>query len=95
MLLDSLCILDTNDNISVFSSVPQKPSDPFSNMILQYAADSHPNKINAAIGTFRTDELKPYVLPVVKKVFVIYWTNSNNIRDMVSILINSFFFICL
>ena len=72
LLLNSLCILETNNDTSIFNNVPQEPSEPFSNMILQYAADCNPNKINAAIGSFRTDELKPYVLPVVKKVFVIY-----------------------
>lgn len=58
----------TIDTISVFQEVPQAPPDAIFNLTAQYKADSNSNKINIGVGAFRTDELKPYVLPVVKKV---------------------------
>ena len=33
-----------------------------------FKKDTNPQKVNVGVGAFRTDELKPYVLPVVKKV---------------------------
>ena len=56
------------DTASVFQEVPQAPPDMIFNLTAQYKADTNPNKINIGVGAFRTDELKPYVLPVVKKV---------------------------
>lgn len=56
------------DTVSVFQEVPQAPPDAIFNLTNQYKADKDPKKINIGVGAFRTDELKPYVLPVVKKV---------------------------
>lgn len=33
-----------------------------------YLDDTHPNKVNLSIGAYRTDEGKPWVLPIVRKV---------------------------
>lgn len=52
----------------VFQNVPQAPADVIFSLTAGYKADTHPQKINVGVGAFRTDELKPYVLPVVKKV---------------------------
>lgn len=54
--------------VSVFENVPQAPPDVIFSLTAQYKEDTHPQKINVGVGAFRTDELKPYVLPVVKKV---------------------------
>jgi hypothetical protein len=53
---------------SIFQNVPQAPADVIFSLTSNYKADTHPQKINVGVGAFRTDELKPYVLPVVKKV---------------------------
>lgn len=60
----------TLDDVSSFNSVPQAPPDVIFNLTAQYKADTDANKINVGVGAFRTDELKPYVLPVVKKVCI-------------------------
>lgn len=44
------------------------PPDAIFNLTAMYKADTAPEKINVGVGAFRTEELKPYVLPVVKKV---------------------------
>lgn len=56
------------DSVSVFQQVPLAPPDAIFNLTNQFKADTDPKKINIGVGAFRTDELKPYVLPVVKKV---------------------------
>ncbi|CDS04038.1 hypothetical protein LRAMOSA06993 [Lichtheimia ramosa] len=66
----------TND-VSSFNSVPQAPPDVIFNLTAQYKTDTDPNKINVGVGAFRTDELKPYVLPVVKKADAILFKNDN------------------
>lgn len=54
--------------VSVFNEVPQAPPDVIFDLTAKYKADTNPKKVNVGVGAFRTDELKPYVLPVVKKV---------------------------
>jgi len=50
-----------------FSSVPEKPADVIFDTKTKYKADSNPNKLNLGVGAYRDDNLKPYVLNVVKK----------------------------
>ncbi|KAI8075794.1 aspartate aminotransferase [Gilbertella persicaria] len=65
------------DSASVFNQVPQAPPDMIFNLTAQYKADKNPNKINIGVGAFRTDELKPYVLPVVKKAESILYNDES------------------
>ncbi|KAI9312678.1 aspartate aminotransferase [Dichotomocladium elegans] len=58
---------------SVFSAVPQAPPDIIFSLTAQYKADTNPKKINVGVGAFRTDDLKPYILPVVKKADTILY----------------------
>lgn len=53
---------------SVFASVPEAPADPILGLNAAFLADEAPEKISLGVGAFRTDEGKPYVLPVVKRV---------------------------
>ncbi|KAI9268049.1 aspartate aminotransferase [Phascolomyces articulosus] len=66
----------TND-ISVFNTVPQAPPDVIFSLTAGYKADTDPNKVNVGVGAFRTDDLKPYVLPVVKKADTILFNNAD------------------
>ncbi|KAI8383981.1 aspartate aminotransferase [Blakeslea trispora] len=65
-----------SNSASVFQEVPQAPPDMIFNLTAQYKADTNPNKINIGVGAFRTDELKPYVLPVVKKAEAILYNDE-------------------
>jgi aspartate aminotransferase len=44
------------------------PVDPFFGTLIAYMADKDPNKINVGVGAYRTDDEKPYVFDIVKKV---------------------------
>ncbi|KAF7724992.1 Aspartate aminotransferase, cytoplasmic [Apophysomyces ossiformis] len=64
------------DSVSVFQQVPQAPPDVIFHLTAQYKADTDPRKINVGVGAFRTDEQKPYVLPVVKKADAILFNDD-------------------
>jgi len=52
----------------VFLGIEVAPPDPILGITLAFNADTHPNKVNLGVGAYRTDEGKPYVLNVVRKV---------------------------
>ncbi|CAO3627631.1 unnamed protein product [Mucor hiemalis] len=69
--------LNTMSNtVSVFQEVPQAPPDAIFNLTAQYKADTDPKKINIGVGAFRTDALKPYILPVVRKAETILYNDE-------------------
>ncbi|KYK59329.1 aspartate aminotransferase [Drechmeria coniospora] len=47
--------------------VPQAPEDPLFGLAREYRADTSPQKVDLGIGAYRTNDAKPWVLPVVKK----------------------------
>ncbi|KAI7888574.1 aspartate aminotransferase [Mucor mucedo] len=62
---------------SVFQEVPQAPPDAIFHLTATYKSDTDPNKINIGVGAFRTDDMKPYVLPVVKKAKTILFNDES------------------
>merc|ERR1719273_893969 len=52
----------------VFDSVQELPPDKIFHTKAAYKADPAPNKVNLGIGAYRTNDGKPYVLNIVKKV---------------------------
>lgn len=53
---------------SRLSDVPQAPPDPILGVTEAFKADTSSDKLNLGVGAYRTEELQPYVLNVVKKV---------------------------
>ncbi|KAJ1516283.1 Aspartate aminotransferase, cytoplasmic [Coelomomyces lativittatus] len=51
-----------------FGSIPLAPPDAVFDLTASYIADTCPEKINVGVGAYRTDEGKPWLLPVVQKV---------------------------
>ncbi|CAH1785146.1 unnamed protein product [Owenia fusiformis] len=51
-----------------FSDVDLSPPIEVFALTQAYNDDPHPNKVNLGVGAYRTDEGKPWVLPVVKTV---------------------------
>ena len=47
------------------------PPDPILGVTEAFKADNNPKKINLGVGAYRDDSGKPYILPSVKKVFII------------------------
>ncbi|KAG6649673.1 aspartate aminotransferase P2, mitochondrial isoform X1 [Carya illinoinensis] len=54
-------------NASRFESVTMAPPDPILGVSEAFRADTHESKLNLGVGAYRTEELQPYVLDVVKK----------------------------
>jgi len=44
------------------------PEDAILGLSVAFNKDAHPQKVNLGVGAYRTEEGKPYVLPVVKEV---------------------------
>ncbi|KAF9585461.1 Aspartate aminotransferase, cytoplasmic [Lunasporangiospora selenospora] len=59
--------INSHLSTSVFEKVPAAPADAIFALTAAYKADTHPNKVDLGIGAYRTNEGKPWVLPVVKK----------------------------
>ncbi|XP_023002333.1 aspartate aminotransferase, chloroplastic-like [Cucurbita maxima] len=55
-------------NASRFEGITMAPPDPILGVSEAFKADTHGNKLNLGVGAYRTEELHPYVLDVVKKV---------------------------
>ncbi|KAK9101775.1 hypothetical protein Sjap_019029 [Stephania japonica] len=54
-------------NVSRFESIPMAPPDPILGVSEAFKADTNSAKLNLGVGAYRTEELQPYVLNVVKK----------------------------
>ncbi|KAJ9076126.1 Aspartate aminotransferase, cytoplasmic [Entomophthora muscae] len=52
---------------SVFSQVPLAPPDAIFHLSASYKADTSPQKVDLSVGAYRTEEGKPWILPVVAK----------------------------
>lgn len=54
--------------VSRFEGVTMAPPDPILGVSEAFKADNDEKKLNLGVGAYRTEELQPYVLNVVKKV---------------------------
>lgn len=54
--------------VSRFNEVTMAPPDPILGVSEAFRADTNELKLNLGVGAYRTEELQPYVLNVVKKV---------------------------
>jgi len=61
-----------------FADVPIKPPDVIFDTKTKYKADPNPNKLNLGVGAYRDDDLKPYVLNVVKKAEALMLKDLND-----------------
>ncbi|XP_048133889.1 aspartate aminotransferase, chloroplastic isoform X1 [Rhodamnia argentea] len=54
-------------NVSRFEGITMAPPDPILGVSEAFKADTDEKKLNLGVGAYRTEELQPYVLKVVKK----------------------------
>ncbi|KMZ71571.1 Aspartate transaminase [Zostera marina] len=54
-------------NVSRFEGITMAPPDPILGVSEAFRADTNDTKLNLGVGAYRTEELQPYVLNVVKK----------------------------
>ena len=52
--------------------VPLAPEDPLFGLMAAYRKDSFQDKVDLGIGAYRDNNAQPWVLPVVKKVTIMY-----------------------
>lgn len=57
---------------SRFESVTMAPADPILGVSEAFKRDTSAKKLNLGVGAYRTEELQPMVLEVVKKVKIIF-----------------------
>lgn len=55
-------------NVSRFEGITMAPPDPILGVSEAFRADTNDMKLNLGVGAYRTEDLNPYVLKVVKKV---------------------------
>ncbi|KAL2525748.1 Aspartate aminotransferase [Abeliophyllum distichum] len=53
--------------VSRFNDITMAPPDPILGVSEAFKADTHEMKLNLGVGAYRTEDLQPYVLNVVKK----------------------------
>ncbi|KAK6162116.1 hypothetical protein DH2020_001957 [Rehmannia glutinosa] len=53
--------------VSRFNDITMAPPDPILGVSEAFKADDHEMKLNLGVGAYRTEDLQPYVLNVVKK----------------------------
>eukprot|EP01018_Ginkgo_biloba_P039620 Gb_17243 [translate_table: standard] len=59
--------MDVATDVSRFEGVTMAPPDPILGVSEAFKADTNDLKLNLGVGAYRTEELQPYVLNVVKK----------------------------
>ena len=57
-------------NSSWWSQVEEGPPDAIFGLVEAHKKDPRPNKVTLAIGAYRDDKGRPFVLPTVKKVLI-------------------------
>lgn len=64
-------IMGSTATAGIFTAdrVPQAPEDPLFGLMAAYRKDSSDKKVDLGIGAYRDDNAKPWILPVVRKVF--------------------------
>ncbi len=64
----TLLAMSTAIDASRFESVPLAPADPILGVSEAFKRSENEKKLNLGVGAYRTEELQPMVLGVVKKV---------------------------
>lgn len=65
-------------NVSRFEGITMAPPDPILGVSEAFRADTNDLKLNLGVGAYRTEELQPYVLDVIKKAENLMLQNGEN-----------------
>ena len=76
-------------NVSQFETITMAPPDPILGVSEAFKADTHEMKLNLGVGAYRTEDLQPYVLNVVKKA-----SSFLHFLHLLTITGTPFLFIC-
>ncbi|GAB2275390.1 Aspartate aminotransferase, cytoplasmic [Dionaea muscipula] len=64
--------------VSCFESIGMAPPDPILGVSEAFRASTNEKKLNLGVGAYRTEELQPYVLEVVKKAELLMLERGEN-----------------
>lgn len=67
--------------VSRFNDITMAPPDPILGVSEAFRADTNEMKLNLGVGAYRTEDLQPYVLNVVKKVSCFIYSCSYIVRE--------------
>ena len=67
---NTLKAMSTTTNVSRFEQVTMAPADPILGVSEAFKRDESEKKLNLGVGAYRTEDLQPMVLEVVKKVIL-------------------------
>ncbi|RRT84035.1 hypothetical protein B296_00001996 [Ensete ventricosum] len=70
-------------NVSRFDGVTMAPPDPILGVSEAFRADTSDLKLNLGVGAYRTEELQPYVLNVVKKSVMVKSEHTGWYRSVI------------
>lgn len=62
-------------------NVPRAAEDPLFGLMAAYKKDTFDKKVDLGIGAYRDDNAKPWVLPVVKKVGLVFWMAGADVAN--------------
>lgn len=68
--------------VSKFDELKMAPPDPILGVSEAFRADTHEMKLNLGVGAYRTEDLQPYVLDVVKKVSCFIHTCLHVVQEL-------------
>lgn len=68
--------------VSRFNEITMAPPDPILGVSEAFRADTHEMKLNLGVGAYRTEDLQPYVLNVVKKVSYFIYSCSYTVHGL-------------
>jgi len=66
-VVDLISFMQSKDRTSMFNNVDMAPPIEVFQLSRDFQADTFPQKVSLGVGAYRTDEGKPWILPVVKK----------------------------
>ncbi|KAL2939959.1 Aspartate aminotransferase chloroplastic [Bienertia sinuspersici] len=78
-------------NASRFEGISMAPPDPILGVSEAFKADTDEKKLNLGVGAYRTEELQPYVLNVVKKVATVQGLSGTGSLRLAAALIERYF----
>lgn len=62
----------SNPSVFTAATVAADPEDPLFSLMKAYREDPSDKKVDLGIGAYRDNNAKPWILPVVKKVYPLF-----------------------
>ncbi|XP_034222553.1 aspartate aminotransferase 3, chloroplastic-like isoform X2 [Prunus dulcis] len=77
--------MESRDGGSVFAHIPKVPEVPLYALQVAYGKDPSPLKLNLGFGVYRTEDGKPFILNVVRRVERLLVNDMSNFKEYLPI----------